>query len=469
MIAVLLVTLLWPISVVAAPGDITGVVDTFTVEATSGFGRGPTMCEVSEGVIAITYSIVGDTAIRMKTVEIDEYGVFGEELDSYVVNSGTYSRWPIIVPHPDSSTTFAVFYQSPGYDLTVETVTITSGGQISYVDEYEITTSLKSTITCHHPVSVGGDTFAEIYIDDDSDGQLVTMDINSDGTIDPSPILDTWEYQLTYADDPIMDHVDGNIWAVYNREVNDTFLFTTSIGADGTLGKSKIDNHLVSDDTGGDMNLLEVRDGMWVLVGMMPTGTHRGIQTFTISNDGTTITLEDTRDILDDFDGGETPFISYNFANTLLIEDGIFAIFWRANTSDGWVRTYPVDVDGVIGTFNGTGRPYQLDYVDTGDCFWMYHSVLNPSEGLYLAAWGDNNVTPSGGFIRSIDMGIPEPPSEPVYMLAGVLPYIFVGIALLAVLAFVGTELSVGAIILGGIGFVIAAVGASLIYELTQG
>jgi hypothetical protein len=470
LLLVIIGVLVSPSAVLAAPGDIYGVVDTFTVETTSGFSRAPTMCEVTEGIIAISYCTVGDTAIKVKTVVVGTDGVFGSELDSYSVSSGAFSRWPMIMKHPDSDTTFAVFYQAPGDHLTVETVTISSEGGISYVDDYTIATTA-SVITSFWPISISGDTFAAAYVDTDNDGQLVTIDINSDGTIDPAPVLDTWEYQTSYMISPIISHVDGNIWAIYNREVNDMYMFTTSIATDGTLGKTKIDNHLVSDDLGGSdyINLTEVRDGIWMLVGMMPTGTHRGVQTFTISADGTAITLKDTRDLLDDYDGGETPFLVYNFSNVLVVDwdEGIFSVFFRAPDSAGWVRTYPVDEDGVIGTYNGTGSTYQLQFADP-NCWWMYQSVLNPSEGVFLAAYGTDNATPSEGLITSVDMGIPAEPAEAVYTMAGVLPYIFVGIALLGVLALVGVEMSIGALILGAISFVVAIVGAGMIFELVN-
>jgi hypothetical protein len=126
-----------------------------------------------------------------------------------------------------SSDLFAIAYRGTGNDGFVATVSIDGSGQIgSVADVLEFDTS-----DCYEPdiVRAGGDVYAIAYRGSGSDGFLSTVELTADGEITDA-VIDTLEFDTSYGGEPDMLYVEGNIFGIAYRGVNDDgFLKTISI------------------------------------------------------------------------------------------------------------------------------------------------------------------------------------------------------------------------------------------------
>jgi len=122
----------------------------------------------------------------------------------------TFGTHPYIIQV--DSNTFAVIYQGNGGVGNIVTMDIDTQGNISnsVIDslQFEATSASWPSV-----VAVDSDTFAIAYQDTDSDGMLITVDIDSAGNIS-NAIIDSLEFDTDTGIEPHIIAVDSNTFAI---------------------------------------------------------------------------------------------------------------------------------------------------------------------------------------------------------------------------------------------------------------
>ena len=209
-----------------------------TLEFDTDTGKTPDIVQVSGTTYAIAYE--GQAADGfLKTVTINSDGTIDDAvidtLEFDTVNGST----PKIIQI--SGTIFAVVYEGQAGDGFLKTVTIATDGTITdtVIDTLEFDTTKGFT---PHLVQISGTTYAIAYEGDTSDGFLTTVTINSDGTIDDA-VIDTLEFDDTFADTPVLIQVSGNTYAIAYEDTNtDGQIKSVQIADSGTIGVTQTDS-----------------------------------------------------------------------------------------------------------------------------------------------------------------------------------------------------------------------------------
>ena len=131
-----------------------------------------------------------------------------------------------------SGDVYAIVYEGPDDDGFLITLTIDSAGKVgSIIDTFEFDTSYAKSPFLFH---VSGDIFGIAYSGPDLDGFLATVDITSTGVIDT--VVDSLEFDTLHGDWPTVVHVSGDIYAISytGSDPNALALVTVDIDATGT-------------------------------------------------------------------------------------------------------------------------------------------------------------------------------------------------------------------------------------------
>jgi hypothetical protein len=234
-----------------AIGDIGSVIDTLEFNPVSlAENTNVSLCKVAEGIIALAYT--GNGGVQVVTISVDASGNLpAAVLDTLVIEAagGDIGR---LVNYAGTSV-YALFYQigDASFYGAVKTFTISAAGDIgaAVIDSYNFYEGGGISTLSTDAIQVSGDTFAVVFTrKSNNNGYLVTLDINSDGTIDATPELDSWVFDAAAASTfhQIL-HVADEYYAIAYRntsraEGDRARVFTTTIAANGTLGKSEVDS-----------------------------------------------------------------------------------------------------------------------------------------------------------------------------------------------------------------------------------
>ena len=310
-------------------------------------------CAVATGVVAVAFQNT-DGDGELCTFTVDANGVIGDVVDTLVFDSNELYR-PRLLKYSGQNT-YACFYEGTGADVLVETFTIdVDGDNITSVDAHTIA----DTGSRPDAVQRSGDTWAVVYRDGDGDGQIVTMDINSDGSIDASPGLDSWEFapdkDVSY---PRILQVSGDYCAILYTESGggDLLLFTTTVETDGTLDEGFDDTLTVDSSYTGGSNL-----AFGLVRGDVYATAHQGddndgwMETFTISSVGAI-----GNSVVSQVEF-ETTYCSYS----TLLGDGSDSVMVACVAHDGEyygkIVEYAVDASGNV-TYTGLAGRFDGDY-----------------------------------------------------------------------------------------------------------
>lgn len=209
-------------------GQITDtVIDTLEFDTTQ--GKETEIISISGDVYAIAYSGDKDDGFVI-TVEIDT----GGQITDTVIDTLEFDTDKGVTPNIKniSGDVYAVVYSGSGDDGFLGTVSINSNGQI---DDTVIDTMEFDTSKCLAPVieSAGGNIYTMAYTGGQDDGYLITVEIDSSGSINDT-VLDSYEFDTDKAKTVAIASIDGTVFAIsYSGPGDDGYVVTISL--EGTM------------------------------------------------------------------------------------------------------------------------------------------------------------------------------------------------------------------------------------------
>lgn len=229
---------------IAYTGNLTkGYVCTFTISDAGDIGAAviekaawlptpmnePEIIHVYATVYAIVYKGTSDHGTINTLSILSDGDIGGAAIDTFEFDTG-FCEDPRIIQV--SNTIFAIVYKGPDSDGFLKTVSIANNGNIgaSVIDTFEFDPSMG---LIPYIIHVSGDVYSIAYTGPDSDGFVKTITIASDGTI-TEPAIDSFEFETVEADQCIIIHVTGDIYAIVFDRGNDEGVLKT-IGVETIL------------------------------------------------------------------------------------------------------------------------------------------------------------------------------------------------------------------------------------------
>ena len=335
-----------------AIGDIGSVVSTLEFDPVRlAENTNVSLCKVAEGVVAIAYA-GNNNAATIETFSVDASGNLSAVIDTLVVNAAVSCDIGRLVNYA-STNVYALFYRDGiSFYGIVATFTISAAGDIgaAVIDSYNFYEAGGISALSTDAIQVSGDTFAVVYTRKLSNtGYLVTLDINSDGTIDATPELDSWVFDATVgvSFSQIL-HVANEYYAIAYKnsgraEGDRGRIFTTTIAAGGTLGESEVDS-LVFEAVGyatRSQCFIHLDSTLFVIAYGRHDDYDGWLCSFSISAVGA---ISDTVLSTKEFDSTKAEWVTCVPVGTEAI-----AVVYKDNDLDSVIRTFPVSALGVIG------------------------------------------------------------------------------------------------------------------------
>jgi hypothetical protein len=323
------------------------------------------------------------------TVTTESAGAPGEpgEILDEIIDSfefDIHSCWsPFIIPV--SSDVFAIAYWGSGFDGHLKTVRIDSDGQIDDTVIDSITFQSWSG-WAPYIIHISGDIYAVAYRGPWLNGFIKTIQIAPDGQIADS-IIDTFEFDTSAGWKPFVIRVSGNIYAVvYWGFFNDGLINTIQITPDGQIADSVIDTLEFDNIRGWKPSFLHVTGEIFAVV-------YRGedydgfVKTIQIAPDGQiSDTIIDTLEF--DNASGREPSVTH-------IADDIYAIAYRGPYDDGFVKTIQIAADGQI-------ADSVIDTLEFDDVDGREPSIIPVANDIYVIAYCGPY---DDGFVKTIQIG----------------------------------------------------------------
>jgi len=210
------------------------IIDSFEFDSSSCYY--PEIIHISGEIYAIVYQSNGNDGM-ITTVEINSDGsIENSVIERYEFDST--GREPDIIPVSDE--VYAVVYKGPGNDGYIKTIQIQSNGDIgSSYDTLEFDTS---EATYPKIIHIANDVYAITYAYTWWNGYVKTVSILDDGTI-ADTILDEFKFEDNTAMYCDITHVTRNIYAIsFLGPGSDGFVITLQINPDGTIIKTITDS-----------------------------------------------------------------------------------------------------------------------------------------------------------------------------------------------------------------------------------
>jgi hypothetical protein len=324
------------------------------------------------------------------TVTTESAGALGEpgEISDEVIDTLEFDIHNCWTPSiiSVSSDVFAIAYWG-FFNGYIKTVRIDSDGQIN--------DSIIDTITFQswsgwapYIIHISGDIYAVAYRGFWLDGFIKTIRITSDGQIDDS-IIDTFKFDNSIGWQPIVIHVSSDIYAVvYWGFYDDGLINTIQIASDGQITDSIIDTLEFDNVKGWKPTFLHISGEIFAVV-------YRGedydgfVKTIRIAADGQIAdSVIDTLEF--DNASGREPSITQ-------VTDDIYAIAYRGPYDDGFVKTIQIAADGQIAdTIIDT-----LEFDDINGCT---PSIVSVTSEIYAIAYRGRA---NDGYLTTIQI-VPE-------------------------------------------------------------
>jgi len=124
----------------------------------------------------------------------------------------------------------------------LRTFSVDSDGNVVVwnIDEFEFDTNSASLPQI---INISGDIYAITYSDANSDGILITVNIDSSGAISGSTI-DSLEFDTTQGKYPKIINVSGDIYAItYEGPNDDIYVSSFQIESDGSINTTIVDTY----------------------------------------------------------------------------------------------------------------------------------------------------------------------------------------------------------------------------------
>ena len=232
------------------------------------------------------------------------------------------------------SDTYVLAHSGPDNDGFITTFTVPSdGSSITKVATIEHNTSDASFNSL---IQVDSDTYLLGYTGSGEDGFIATFTISSDGASITE--VSELEHQTSKADYNSLEKVDSDTYALaYSGPGIDGFITTFTVPQDGaTITEVATIEHNTSDASFN--SLIQVDPDTYVLA-YSGTGEDGYIATFTISSNGITITEID--EIEHDTEKGR-----YN--SVVQVDSDTYALAYAGLNSDGFIKTFSIQSDGTL-------------------------------------------------------------------------------------------------------------------------
>jgi len=242
---------------------------------------------------------------------------------------------------------YAIAYRNPDSDGELRTVNITSDGQITapshfmgdYIDQFlfDAFDGFEPNIT-----HIDGNIYAVAYGGFDSAGTLRTMKVYNDGTIEKD-VIDALEFDSGPSGngrEPSIIHINGDVYAIaYRGPGDDGWLKTVKIASDGTINSNIVDSYEFDTSACYDPGIIRVNGDVYAIVyrGSNDDGLLKTVQ---IASDGTISKPA--------IDYSEFGIFDCQQPDMIQISDSICAIAFRGFYDDGFLRTVEIASDGTI-------------------------------------------------------------------------------------------------------------------------
>ncbi len=326
--------------------------------------------EVTGGVAQLVASggggIVGIENATVSSYEFDTAD--GRETDFMHISGNIY-----VIASRDSSA-----------DGFLDTIEIDTNGSItpSVIDSLEFDTAQGRYPDLLH---ISGDVYAVAYSGNGNDGFLKTVEIDTSGNI-TNTVIDTLEFDTGQALFPDIVHISGNFYAIaYQGPRNDGWLKTVEIDTSGNITNSTVDSWEYDTGNGREPSMINVSGTTFAIVSR-GGGGDGFVDTITISSSGVI-----TKSIIDTL---EYDTAYGGLPNIINISGDIYAIVYRGNGDDGWLKTIDIDSSGNI--TNTVVDSLEFDSADG-----RYAEIINATGDFYLIVYRGVN---SDGFVSLVDI-----------------------------------------------------------------
>ncbi len=315
-------------------GSITTLTSIDNYEYNTSNGETPTMVHISGDIYAIAHEGVGSDG-WVYTVEISTTGIITKS----VIDTFEFDTKRGVTPHiiHISGDIYAIAYSGNRTDGWLATIEIDSGGNItgSTIDTFEFDTNTGITPYIQH---VGGDYFAISYTGPGNDGWLKTVEISSTGSITNSTI-DSFEFDTSNGYTPMIATVSGDIFVIAYRGTGDVGeLITVDIDSSGNIDPTIVDSETFDSSGAYSPDIINISGDFFGIV-YEDSSSAGVISTYEISSVGA-ITSGAVSTLIFDSDCG-APDIEY-------VSGDLYILAYEGSSRDGFASFLEIDSTGII-------------------------------------------------------------------------------------------------------------------------
>jgi len=327
-------------------------------------------------LVVVPFLSHAGTSILSSRVYAEEIGSrtasdAGVEHAIWSLKNGTLAEQ---IPGPGDQIIYQVTEPLNGVTPTVTVTTdAIASGIVGDIDTPVIDSLIFDNTFCNIPgiINVSGNIYAIAYQGPSSDGFLKTVEIAPDGIITNSAI-DTLEFDIADCVNPDIIHISGDTFAIaYTGSQGDGFLRTVTINAAGTIGNTVIDTFEFDTADGNDPDIVFV-SGDYYAIAYRGQASDGFLRTMTINAAGAIGNfITDTLE----FDPGNC--LQPDIEN---VAGSIFQIAYQGASADGFLKSVSIAANGNIGNS-------VIDTIEfnTADC--AYPDIIHISGDVYAIAY----------------------------------------------------------------------------------
>ena len=286
---------------------------------------------------------------------------------------------------PGDETTYQLAETINGLNVAITVTANATGGTAGEITDTVIDTLEFDTANGYEPsmINVSGDVYAVVYRGPASDGFLKTISIDGEGEIGDATI-DTLEFDTSNGYEPSIINVSGDTYAIAYRGTNAVgYIKTVTITDDGEIGNSAIDTLELDDADGYEPAIIQVSGNTYAIAyrGQDNDGFLKTVYIDTDGHIGNPVI-----DALEfDTSSGYGPSIVH-------VAGDAYAIAYRGAGNDGFLKTVTIDTDGQIGNA-------VIDTLEFDTSNGYEPSMINVAADTYAIAYRGTNAV---GYTKTV-------------------------------------------------------------------